>query len=55
MFVSWLIVISTFLICLYATVIIINGLKEKEQQELAELHTQLNIAINNTEIMKQAV
>lgn len=56
MFVAWLITISLFLICAYATSIIINGLKEKEQSELAELHLQLqNITLNNPALMKKVI
>ena len=54
MFVAWLITISVFLICIYTTIVIIDGLKEKDQYDLAILHSQYkNIAINNKVIKKQ--
>ncbi|MGG3467477.1 hypothetical protein ABES02_08310 [Neobacillus pocheonensis] len=56
MFVAWVITISLFLICSYATIVIINGLKDKEQAELAELDVQLQkITLNNPELMKQVI
>ena len=48
MLVAWLITIGLFLMCIYATTVIINGLKEKDQLDLAELQSQLkNTAKNN--------
>ncbi|TCN22743.1 hypothetical protein [Mesobacillus foraminis] len=53
MFVAWLITVSLFLICISATFIIINGLKEKDQYDLVVLHSQYkNITINNKGIKK---
>jgi hypothetical protein len=55
MFVAWLITISIFLICIYATFIIINGLKEKDQYDLANLQLQYkNLAIHDKGIKKTA-
>ncbi|WHY92161.1 hypothetical protein QNK12_01080 [Neobacillus cucumis] len=54
MFAAWLITISVFLICIYATNIIMNGLKEKDQYDLAILHSQLeNLTINHNRIAKK--
>ena len=48
MIVAWLITIGLFLVCIYATTVIINGLKEKDQLDLDELQSQLkNTAKNN--------
>lgn len=56
MFVAWFMTISIFLICLYATVTIIYGLKEKDQYDLAHLHAQMNnIAKSDKEMIKQAI
>ncbi|MGM0900662.1 MAG: hypothetical protein ACQEXB_06070 [Bacillota bacterium] len=56
MFVAWFMTISLFLICYYATVTIINGLKEKDKYDLAILHSQIeNMSISNEEVRKQAV
>lgn len=54
MFVAWLITISIFLLCIYATFIIINGLIEKDQFDLAILHSQYkNKTIHDEGIKKQ--
>lgn len=56
MFVAWLVTISLFLICISSTYVIINGLKEKDQYDLTNLHSQLiNKNIKDTKILKQAV
>ncbi|GAA0342548.1 hypothetical protein GCM10008967_36210 [Bacillus carboniphilus] len=40
MFAAWLITIFLFVICLYFTIVIINGLKEKDEHELVQLKIQ---------------
>ncbi|MEH7436726.1 hypothetical protein V7182_04450 [Neobacillus drentensis] len=47
MIVAWLITIGLFLVCIYATTVIINGLKEKDQLDLAELQSQLKNTAKN--------
>lgn len=54
MFVAWLITISVFLICIYASIVIIEGVKEKDQYDLAILNSQYkNIGLNNKVIKKK--
>jgi uncharacterized membrane protein len=54
MFVAWLITISVFLICIYSTYVIIEGIKEKDQNELAILKSQYKkISIDEKSINKQ--
>lgn len=53
MFVAWLITISVFLICIYATIVIIDGLKEKDQYDLAILQSQYKIIAINKEVIKK--
>lgn len=56
MFVAWLMTISLFVICYYSTVTIMNGIKEKDQHDLALLHSQIeNRLIINEEVRKKAV
>jgi hypothetical protein len=57
MIVAWLITIGLFLVCIYATTVIINGLKEKDQLELAELQSQLKNTVkkNDKKDMKLAI
>lgn len=47
MVVAWLITIAVFLICIYASTVIINGLKEKDQYDLAQLESQLKNKTKN--------
>ncbi|WP_413299966.1 hypothetical protein AA0X95_17270 [Bacillus sp. 1P10SD] len=49
MIVAWLITIGLFLMCIYATMVIINGLKEKDQLDLAELQSQLKKITKNND------
>jgi hypothetical protein len=54
MFVAWFITISVFLICIYATIAIIDSVKEKDQFDLEILQSQYkNIAISKKVIKKQ--
>jgi hypothetical protein len=56
MFIAWLMTISLFLICYFATVTIMNGLIEKDNYDLAILHSQQeNISIMDEVVRKQAV
>ncbi|MEH7303055.1 MULTISPECIES: hypothetical protein [Neobacillus] len=57
MIVAWLITIGLFLVCIYATTVIINGLKEKDQLDLAELQSQLKNTAkkNDKKDMKLAI
>jgi hypothetical protein len=57
MIVAWLITIGLFLVCIYATTVIINGLKEKDQLDLAELQSQLKNTVkkNDKKDMKLAI
>ncbi|MFP7300365.1 hypothetical protein [Neobacillus niacini] len=56
MFLTWLMCISYFIGSYYITVVIFDRLKEKDQEDLALLDSQLqNIAVNHTNPMKQAV
>lgn len=56
MFVAWLMTISLFVICYYSTVTIMNGIKEKDQQDLALLHAQMeNKWMMKEEVRKKAV
>jgi len=56
MFVAWLITISLFFICIYSTVVIINGVKQKDKYDLAQLQTQLTKAPKKgREELKQAM
>jgi hypothetical protein len=55
MFVAWLMTISIFLICISTTYVIINGLKEKDHYELAQLQTQFLNVIPHKPEMKKAV
>ncbi|MGG3560060.1 hypothetical protein ABES03_00160 [Neobacillus rhizosphaerae] len=49
MLVAWLITIGLFLMCIYATTVIINGLKEKDQLDIAELQSQLKKTAKNND------
>ncbi|MDR6123582.1 uncharacterized membrane protein (DUF106 family) [Bacillus sp. SLBN-46] len=57
MIVAWLITIGLFLVCIYATTVIINGLEEKDQLDLAELQSQLKNTTkkNDKKDMKLAI
>ncbi|QOR68085.1 hypothetical protein IM538_08240 [Cytobacillus suaedae] len=47
MVLAWIITISLFLLCLSATMFIMNGVKQSDEQELAEFHSKFkNVAIN---------
>lgn len=37
MFVAWFITISVFLICIFATITIMDGIKETDKMDLAKL------------------
>lgn len=53
MILAWIITFSLFLLCLSATVFIMNGVKHSDEKELADLHSTFkNIAIN-TKNLKQ--
>ncbi|MEW9052473.1 MAG: hypothetical protein AB2392_15035 [Neobacillus sp.] len=54
MFLAWLITIGIFLVCIYATFTIVNGLKEKDQKDLEILQSQYkNLTIQNKGTKKQ--
>jgi hypothetical protein len=56
MFVAWLMTISLFIICYFATVTIMNGIKEKDKHDLAILHSQIeNRFITDEAVRKKAV
>jgi len=56
MFVAWLISISLFFICIYSTIVIINGVKERDEYDLAMLQSQQNFApVSAAKDKKQAV
>ncbi len=56
MFVAWFMTISLFLICIYSTYVIINGLKEKDAYDIVQLQSQFkNIAKTDHKILKQVV
>jgi hypothetical protein len=52
MIIAWLFSILLFGICIYATYVIINGLKEKDQYDIANLQSQVE---KDTIIIKQAI
>ncbi|MBE4907609.1 hypothetical protein IMZ08_05965 [Bacillus luteolus] len=46
MILAWIITFSLILLCLSATVLIMNGVKQTDEQELADLHINIkNIAV----------
>jgi hypothetical protein len=56
MFVAWLMTISLFIICYFATVTITNGIKEQDTYDLAVLQAQLESrTIMDGEVRKKAV
>lgn len=57
MFVAWLMTISLFIICYFATVTIINGIKEQDKSDLAVLQAQLEnrFLTDKEEVRKKAV
>lgn len=53
MIIAWIITISLFAICLSATVIIMDGVKQTDEMELANLHSQYkNIEIKSNNLKK---
>lgn len=56
MFAAWFITIGLFLICIAATYAIIDGVHRQDEEDLANLQSQLkNMAIHNNTLSKQAV
>ncbi|WHX98134.1 hypothetical protein [Neobacillus sp. DY30] len=56
MFLTWLMCISYFIGSYYITVVIFDRLKEKDQEDLAQLESQLQyMSANHKQTIKQAV
>jgi hypothetical protein len=56
MFLTWLMCISYFIISYYITMVIFDRLREKDQEDLEILDSQLKeLAINHIKPMKQAI
>lgn len=55
MFVAWLMTISLFIICYFATVTIMNGIKEQDKNELTILHSQIENRFIPDDVRKHAV
>ncbi|NHM30822.1 hypothetical protein [Neobacillus terrae] len=56
MFAAWLITIGLFFIGIYASMVIMNNLKEKDQLDLAILESQFkNITTNDSEALKAVI
>jgi hypothetical protein len=56
MFVAWLITIGLFVICFYSTSTIINGINQKDQQDLAALEAKIkDLSLTDPERNKQVI